>query len=156
VPTASDIQTTNKTAGILGRAEIGDTIVYTFSEAIDPNSILAGWTGTSTAVTLRVNQAAASDTVTIFDSPNTTLLPFGTVTLGGTGFTTTTRNFTGSTMVLSGATVTITLGTGSGATTTQGANSAMVWAPVVTPTDLAGNSCALTVANEGGTGDIDF
>jgi hypothetical protein len=156
VPTATNIQTTNKTAGILGRAEVGDTIVYTFSEAVDPNSILALWTGASTPVTLHLNQMAGSDTVTIFDSADTTQLPFGTVTLGGTGFTTTNRTFIGSTMVMSGSTITITLGTASGATTTQGANSAMVWGPVATPTDLAGNACALTVANEGGAADIDF
>ncbi len=44
VPTASDIQTANN-GSIVGRAETGDTITYTFSEAMDPSSILSGWTG---------------------------------------------------------------------------------------------------------------
>ena len=58
VPTASNIQTSNNGA-IVGRAETGDTITYTFSEAMDPNSILAGWTGASTLVTLHLNKAGA-------------------------------------------------------------------------------------------------
>ncbi len=156
VPTATNIQTTNKAAGILGRAEIGDTITYTFSEAIDPNSILALWTGASTPVTLRLNQAAGSDTVTIFDSANAVQLPFGSVALGGTGFVTASRTFTGSTMVMSGSTITITLGTASGATTTQGANSTMVWTPAIAATDLAGNACTAATATESGAADIDF
>jgi hypothetical protein len=154
VPTASNVQTTN--AGIVGKAEIGDTITYTFSEAIDPNSILALWTGASTPVTLHLNQAAGSDTVTIFNSANSAQLPLGSVALGGTGFVTASRTFTGSTMVMSGSTITITLGTASGATTTQGANSTMVWTPSTTPTDLSGNACTAATATESGPADIDF
>jgi hypothetical protein len=156
VPTATNIQTTNKVAGILGRAEIGDTITFTFSEAIDPNSILALWTGASTPVTLHLNQAAGSDTVTIFNSANSAQLPLGSVALGGTGFVTANRTFTGSTMVMSGSTITITLGTASGATTTQGANSTMVWTPAIAATDLAGNACTVATATESGAADIDF
>jgi hypothetical protein len=153
VPTATNIQTTN--AGTVGKAETGDTITYTFSEAMDPNSILALWTGASTLVTLHLNQAV-TDTVTIFNSANTAQLPIGSVSLGGTGFVTANRTFTNSTMVMSGSTITITLGTASGATTTQGANNNMVWTPAAAATDLAGNACALTAANEGGAADIDF
>jgi hypothetical protein len=156
VPIATNIQTTNKVAGILGRAEMGDTIIYTFSEGMDPNSILAGWTGTSTLVTLRLNQAAGSDTVTIFNSANTVQLPFGTNRLGRTDYVTVNRTFTGSTMVMSGSTITITLGTASGATTTAAGTGTMVWTPAATPTDLAGNACAATVANEAAPLDVDF
>jgi hypothetical protein len=153
VPTATNIQTTN--AGTVGKAETGDTITYTFSEAMDPNSILALWTGASTLVTLHLNQAV-TDTVTILNSANPAQLPIGSVSLGGTGFVTANRTFTNSTMLMSGSTITITLGTASGATTTQGANSNMVWTPAAAATDLAGNACALTAANEGGAADIDF
>jgi hypothetical protein len=156
VPTATNIQTANKVAGVAGRAEIGDTITYTFSEAIDPNSILAGWTGTSTPVTLRLNQAAGSDTVTIFNSANTVQLPFGIDRLGRTDYVTVSRTFSGSTMVMSGSTITITLGTASGAVTTAAGTGTMVWTPATTPTDLAGNACAATVANESVPLDMDF
>ena len=129
VPTASDIQTTN--AGTAGRAETGDTIIYTFSEPIDPNSILALWTGASTLVTLHLNNVGGSDTVTIFNSANTAQLPLGSVALGGTDYVSGNRTFTNSTMVMSGSTITITLGTRTGgATTTPAANTTMVWTPV--------------------------
>ena len=156
MPTASDVQTANKAGGLAGRAEINDTITYTFSEAIDPNTILAGWTGTSTAITLHLNQAGGSDTVTIFDSGNTVQLPLGSVALGGTNYVGANRTFTGSTMVMNGSAITITLGTASGATTTQAANSTMVWTPSATPTDLAGNACAGTTATETGGADVEF
>jgi endonuclease YncB( thermonuclease family) len=156
VPTATSIQTANKTGGTARRAEAGDTITYTFSEAIDPNSILLGWTGTSQAVTLRLNQVGAADTVTIFDSANTTQLPFGTVALGRTDYVTANASFTGSTMVMTGSTITITLGTLVGATTTAAGNGTMAWTPSTIPTDPAANACAATVGNESGAADGEF
>ncbi len=153
VPTASNIQTTN--AGTAGRAETGDTIIYTFSEPIDANSVLAGWNGSSTSVTVRLNNAA-SDNVTIFNSGNTTQLNLGTVTLNATGYVTTSRRFTTSMMVLSGNTITITLGTASGAVTTAVGTPTMSWAPSTAATDRAGNACAATAAPESGTADLDF
>ena len=157
VPTATNIQTANKAGGIAGRAEIGDTITYTFSESIEPVSILAGWTGTSQSVTLRLNDGGVgNDTITIFNSANTVQLPFGTVVLGRTDYTSANRTFTGSTMVMSGSTITITLGTASGATTTAAGTGTMAWTPSTTPTDLAGNACTATVANESGAADAEF
>ena len=156
VPTASNIQTANKTGGIAGRAEIGDTISYTFSEAMDPNAILAGWTGTSTLVTLRLNNAAGGDNVTIFNSANSAQLFLGSVNLNRTDYVGGNRRFTNSTMVMSGATITITLGTPNFTTTTAAGNGTMVWTPSATATDLAGNACATTALNESGTADREF
>ncbi len=156
VPTATNIQTTNMVAGILGRAEIGDTITFTFSEAMDPNSILALWTGASTPVTLHLNQVAGSDTVTIFNSGNIAQLPLGSVALGGTNYTNANRTFTGSAMVMSGSTITITLGTQSGAARTQGGTTTMVWTPAIAATDLAGNACSATPFTETGAADVEF
>ena len=48
-PTATDVQTTNVGGGTNGKAETGDTITFTYSETLDPYSILAGWNGSSTA-----------------------------------------------------------------------------------------------------------
>src|SRR5438874_1204300 len=53
-PTGTDVQTTNASGGTVGRAELGDTITLTFSEPMDPNSVLAGWGGASTNVVLRL------------------------------------------------------------------------------------------------------
>ncbi len=160
-PSASDIQAVNKTGGIAGRAEIGDTITYTFSEPIDPNSILASWTGASTNIVLRLNDGGAgNDTVTIFNSANTSQLPLGSVSLARTDYTTANITFgasgTASTMVMSGNAITITLGTQSAAATTGGGNSTMVWTPSATATDRAANACSTTTRNEANPNDKEF
>jgi hypothetical protein len=152
-PTASNVQTTN--AGQTGRAETGDAITFTFSETMDPNSILAGWTGTGTAVTLRlINGGGGNDTVQIWNAANTTQLPLGTVTLGATNYVTASASFS-STMTQSGSAITITLGTITGATT-RGSAGQMNWAPSTTATDRAANACTATAVNESGGNDRDF
>lgn len=158
-PAAADIQTTNGGA-IAGRADIGDKITFTYSEEPESNSVLAGWSGAATNVVVRLNQVAAADTVTIYNSTNATLVPLGTINLGRTDYTTANRTFgasgTASTMVLSGNQVFVTLGTQSGAATTAAAAGSMIWTPSATATDLAGNATATTADTESGAADKDF
>jgi hypothetical protein len=155
-PTGSDVQATNTSGGTVGRAEAGDTIVFTFSEPIDPNSILAAWTGASTNVTVHLNNVSGGDTVTIFDSAKASQLPLGTINLNRTGYTSANITFNNSTMVMSGSTITIVLGTASGADTAAGNTGTMAWTPSATATDHAGNACATTVTNESGALDKEF
>jgi hypothetical protein len=157
-PSASDVQTTNG-GSIAGRPDIGDKITLTFSEEVEPETILAGWTGASTKVVVRVNNAT-NDTVTIFDPTNVTQLPLGTISLGRSDYTTANITFgasgTNSTMAMSGNQVVITLGTQSAAGTTAASTGTMSWTPVATPTDLAGNAMSTTAKSESGTADKDF
>lgn len=153
-PTAADVQTANG-GGTLHRPTTGDTVTYTFSEPVDPATILSGWDGSGTTVTVRLNQAA-TDTMTIFDAANTTQLALGSTTIG-TGYIGGNRRFTGSTMVMSGNTVTITLGTRAGGpVSTVGTNVTMVWTPSTAVTDLAGNPMSATTRTETGAADIEF
>ena len=157
-PTASNIQTTS--GGVIaGRPDGGDKITYTFSEAPDPQSILAGWTGASTGVVVRVNNAT-NDNVTIFNSTNATQLPLGSINLGRTDYTTANITFgasgTASTMVLSGNQLVVTLGTQSAAGTTAAATGTMIWTPSATVTDPAGNAATTATATESGAADKDF
>jgi predicted ribosomally synthesized peptide with SipW-like signal peptide len=158
VPTASNIQTTNG-GPIAGRPDIGDVITYTFSEQVDPQSVLAGWTGASTNVVVRVNNTA-TDTVLIFNAANTTQLPMGSVNLARNDYVTANRTFgatgTPSTMVRTGSTITVTLGTQSGAGTTAAANGTSVWTPQTTPYDRAGNAMTAATATETGAADKEF
>jgi hypothetical protein len=155
-PAAVDVQTTNVAGGTAGQAEAGDTITFTFSETVDADSILASWTGGATTITLRlVNGGAGNDSVEIWNAANTTQLPLGTVNLGSTAHVTATVTFTGSTMTLSGSSITVTLGTASGATS-RANPSRMTWTPSATATDRAGNACSTTAANESGSNDRDF
>ncbi|MGZ8615107.1 MAG: hypothetical protein ACXWX4_10570 [Actinomycetota bacterium] len=155
VPSAADVQTVNGGA-TPGRAETGDQLVLTYSEPLDPSRILAGWTGASTTVTVRLVQNGGGDRVQIRNAADAAILPLGTVFLNRTDFTGSTRSFTGSTMVLSGSTITITLGTPSGAVTTAAAAANMTWTPSNTAWDRAGNACSTTTRTELAPLDLDF
>lgn len=158
-PGASDVQTANGSTTV-GKPEAGDTMTLTFSEIVDPESVLAGWTGGATNVVVRIANTPGGDVVTVRDAANTAQLPLGSIDLGGTQYVAADRDFgatgTASSMVQSGATITLTLGTQSGATGTQVPNKTMAWTPSATATDRAGNACTTTVVNESGAGDIEF
>ena len=62
-PTATDIQSAN-VAAIAGRPELNDTITFTFSEPIEPSTVLAGWTGAQTDVVVRINNNTAGASTT--------------------------------------------------------------------------------------------
>ena len=166
-PSGSDVQAPH--AGTNGKAEAGDTIVYTFSEPVEPDSILSGWNGSSTNVVVRlVNglNGTADDEVVIFNAADLLQLPLGTIDLnraddvgGAVGGETAHFGATGtaSTMVLSGATITVTLGTHSGQPTmTGGGNATAVWTPSPSPTDRAGNLSSTAPASETGSADKEF
>ena len=99
-PTASDNQPTNKVGGTAGQAEAGDLVTLTFSEPIEPCSLLANWDGTSTTVTARLTNSATSDPLTIWDAANTTQLNFGSIDTGA-NYVRSSATFTPSTMVAS-------------------------------------------------------
>lgn len=158
-PAPTNVQPLNKVGGMVGRMEIGDTITYTFSETIDPQTILAGWTGASTNVVVRLTNGGSNDAVSVWNAANSAQLAFGSVALGQ-NHAGANRTFgatgTPSTMVQSGATITVTLGTASGAVNTQPANSLAVWTTSAGPTDRAGNACLTPIVNEGGAADPNF
>src|SRR5439155_26825898 len=106
--------------------------------------------------------ASANDTLTVFDSTNTTLTKLGSVDLGDkayltTGAGTVTFGTSGvpSTMVMSGTTVTVTFGARAGAINNSANKPDARWTPNAGATDLAGNACTTTVLPETGTNDND-
>ena len=157
-PTATDVQAANITGGTVGRPELGDTMTFSFSEPIDPQSVLAGWTGASTNLVVRITHSGSQDLLTVYNSANTAQLPLGTVNLKG-DYVTANATFgvtgTKSTLVRSGNTLVLTLGTPSGSTRT-GANAAMTWATASGPYDRAGNLVPTTTVTETGAGDREF
>ena len=160
-PTAGDIQTTNGGATV-GQIEQNDTIVYTFSEVIDPESILAGWTGAATDVVVRFGDNGNNDTFEVWNAANTSQLAVGSVNTKAnvvTGAATAGASGTPSRMVLdtATATVTVTLGTvAGGPLNTDLGNNKMVWSPSTSAFDRAGNAMSGTTANENGANDSDF
>ena len=160
-PAAGDIQTANGGATV-GRIEQGDTIVYTFSEIIDPDSILAGWTGAVTDVVVRFTDNGNSDTAEVWNAANSSQLALGSVNTKAnlvTGAATAGASGTPSRMVLDTATstVTVTLGTvAGGPLNTDLGNNKMMWTPSTSASDRAGNAMSNTTINETGANDSDF
>ncbi len=173
-PTATDVQTTNVGTG--GFAEQGDSIVFTVSEPLEPESILAGWSGTATPVVVRLidngllGLPVTNDAVQIYNAANSAVLPLGTVDLGrgdyAAGLLGGNAKFgatgTPSTMTMSGNTITVVLGTFSTTAlvgperTTAGGTGTMAWTPVATPFDRAANAMSTTAPSESGAADKEF
>jgi hypothetical protein len=146
VPTASAVTTANVAGGTVGRAEAGDTITYQFSEVIDPTSVLAGWNGSSTNVIVAIlnnSGAGGGDRVLVFDTSGNQVL--GSFDLGLATYVTGTVTFgqsgVASTMVISGSSLTVTLGTATGPVTTATGTGTTQWnLPAPAPSDRAGNA----------------
>jgi hypothetical protein len=167
-PAGSNIQTTNNAGGVAGRAELDDTITFTYTDQMDPSTILAGWDGTATNVVVRLNNRSSGigDDLAVYNSANTTKLALGpggtsiVVDLIDRNFVPVNRTFgaTGipSTMQQSGTAITVTLGTASGGTTTAGAAGSVRWTPGAAATDRAGNASSTTLVTESGAVDLDF
>ena len=151
--TATTVQTANGGA-TAGRPEAGDRIIYTFSEPVEPMSIMAAWNNPSSSypatVSINNNAVGGNDSLTV----NGTNL--GTVNLGRTDYVATTRTYANSTMTASGNTLTIVFGTASGAGTTAAANGTMSWVSSNLVDDRAGNAFSGNTAAETGGGDREF
>ncbi|HWH14741.1 MAG TPA: hypothetical protein VNT51_08335, partial [Miltoncostaeaceae bacterium] len=145
-PAATDVQTANGGA-TAGRPEAGDSITFTFSEPLDAESVLSGWTGAATPVVVRISNGflVANDTLAVRNAANTASLPLtpSELTLGNAFYVNADTTFgasgTASTMTLSGSTITVVLGTPSATATTGGAGT-MSWTPGTALRDRAGNT----------------
>ena len=147
-PTASSIASNPSPQN--GKSDSGDQIIYTFSEQMDPNSILSGWNGSSTSVTAHFAHCSGSspDCLTI------TGVNLGSVALNGTYVATGNKFYDATaTMVMttvsgkSVVTIQLTNSPTTDVLTDTGAHT-MTWTPVASATDLAGNACSTTSVNE--------
>jgi hypothetical protein len=153
-PAATNI---SASGGIAGRPEAGDVLTLTTNDTLDAYSLLAYWTGAATTVQVRLVNQGGGDRLQVWDSAGTTQIPFGTINLGRTDFTTTTLAFNGSTMTQAGTAITIVLGAPVvGTVTTVGGADNMSWNPSATATDRAGNPMTTGAFNEPAPVDIDF
>ncbi len=154
-PVASDVQAVN--GGVAGRLDAGDRLRLTWSDAIAPASIVAGWNGQERAIRVRVQ--AANDALDVLDTNGATRLPVvlsATDLRLGADFVTADADFQ-ATMALTGGVLTVTLGTlDSGTPATVAAAGTMTWRPAAQATDLAGNPSSTTQRSETGAADVDF
>lgn len=158
LPAAADVQGAN--GGIAGRIDAGDTLTLRYSEPMAPASILAGWAGAATAVTVRVTDSSTRDLIEVYNAQNTTRLALTSATRAlqtQQNWVTASATFQ-ATMVQSGTSVIVTFGSRTAGTIATGVTgtTAMAWTPSSSATDLAGNACATTAVTESGVADVDF
>src|SRR5262249_52926244 len=151
--------------------------VFTYSEPIDPQSVLAGWNGSATNVRVLITDngllglSTGDDNLQVYNAAGTAALPLGAVDLGrgdyvaGLLLGSISFGATGpaSTMTMSGNTITVPFGTCSGTLagrTTAAAAGTMIWSPVppepIVLYDRAGNILGSAGAVESGAADKDF
>ena len=155
-PRAVDVQTTN--GGTAGQAGPGDAITFTYSEPMAPGSIIAGWDGSSRAVTVSIiNSGGANDYLTVYSGgtlvrvTGTNGLVLGANHVGGSG-----ADFN-ATLTRSGSTFIVTLGTRTGGSANVVGAATMTWYPGTLATDLGGNALVGGAVSESGSpADVDF
>lgn len=161
VPSAVDVQTANggATPGVI---EAGDTITLTYSEQINPSSIIAGWDGTgSQNIYIGGTHHNQGDRL-LFHS---VVSPYPTIPLAtspglnteGDYFPTSGANFA-ATLRQSGASFTITIGAlvGGSVNATAPPAATMRWYPSGGATDFVGKAASTTWRDESGAADREF
>jgi chitinase len=156
-PYGTDVQTTN--GGTAGRIDTGDTVRLTFSEAMAPASILAGWTGSSQAIRIYATDGGTVDTMDFRNSAGTTRLNLvnATTDLSLAANYVSASAVLNATMSMSGSVVTITVGSlVSGTLVTNATAAKLTWRPSSVATDTSGIAALTTQVTESGTNDRDF
>jgi hypothetical protein len=114
--------------GTVGLAQTGDVVTFTYGGTVNPDLILSGWDGSATGVTVRIAGNGPNDVLAVHDASDDSLLAgLGSVDLDGNHANSTSMDFTGSQMTLSGNTVTIVLGTPVGNAHRDTTAKAMTW-----------------------------
>ena len=154
-PTAVDIQAAN--GGTANTMDAGDTLTFTYSEPMLPASLLSGWDGSATAVTVRVTNAGANDTLEVYNGANTTKVNLTAAAMALSRDVVSASATFSATMQRSGSAVVVTFGALTSGTVKNGVKKgAMTWSPSTAATDLAGNPAAATAVTESGANDRDF
>lgn len=145
-PTVSSVTMANGGGGgNAGRASTGDTLSIVFSTDMDPHTLCSGWNSTSASQTASGTASISTAEVLTFATTSCAVPSFGSVALGAAYNTSTTSSldFTSSTMTWtqSTGTLVITLGVpGTGGTAGTGLSPATpVYSPATGAADKAGN-----------------
>jgi len=156
----------NKSGGIAGKVQSGDTVTFVWSQTVDEPTLCSGWSNSSSTQSLTlqwsvVNGAGgAHDTLQVTGTTPTCAggLHVGTVDLGAAGYDTSTTSidFPTSTNSLSFSGVstilTVTLnGQVHGTAGTVSSGSAAIWTPDAATKDRSGRNCVSCLAQSSTT-----
>jgi hypothetical protein len=167
LPTPVDVQTVNKGA-TAGTPEAADAVIFTYSEPIEPCTLIPGWDGDGTepVVTYFDDGGTRDDSLTFYYQGTWQQVPLGSVNLGATrgNYASSDAIFgygsTSGTIAINSYQVTVTLGSlYSGTVTTASGADVMRWTGGATPappTDFAGNNATTGTVNESGVSDKEF
>ena len=158
VPTAQNIRSDNG-SGSDGKADTGDTVTFTFSEAMSPASMLAAWSGASTQVLVKLIDAGNADTLQVWSADNAARLAVANPLALNGDYVPSSGAVFRATMTLNaaGTVVTVTLGSlqsGSVKPASQAnaqKNGPLKWTPDARATDRAGNHVNTTAVSKPGT-----
>lgn len=159
VPNAMSFSAANggTTATSAGTVEGEDRLTFTFSEPIEPGSVIAGWSGEPTTITTTFSDGGGKPTapnpdrlqLTITQGTTTTALPITPGMVGlGRNYVGATFSFTSTlTRTAGGDAFTVDLGTATSPNVVRNTTSAAVsWAPGNALKDRAWHSAATTAA----------
>ncbi|QCX28494.1 Ig-like domain-containing protein [Nocardioides jishulii] len=168
-----DVQTANGGTSA-GRTDNGDTMTFTYSGAVNPGSLLAGWDGTARNVSVRLRDGAVlklgktDDTIDVLTT-NGAAVHLGSVNLKGDYIrknrtATYASTMTARTTTLADGTqqTTVTLKLGSvywlhlTYPRTVRSSSTMAWSPSALATDTLGRACSTALVHESGAADREF
>jgi hypothetical protein len=133
-PSGKDVVGAN--GGTRGKLDAGDTITFTTSEALSPASVLSGWSGAATPISVVVANSAGNDLITLTG-----------VNLIGSGSLQTHANWVSGTVTYQGTiqqsgsqiVVTLTSTPTTGVNANVNTSAQMTWPTSTGATDLAGN-----------------
>ncbi|PNI10497.1 signal peptidase I [Arthrobacter sp. AFG7.2] len=165
-----DIQADNR-SGVAGKLDAGDVLAFTYSQPIDPASVVPGWTGAALPVTVRLRDGNllglgnSGDTVDVLR--NGSAVNLGAVNTRGNfvknrSATSINATMSAATVTIAGVprtVVTVTLGSAaSGANNLRifGTAATMVWSPTAAVTSPAGVATSTAPVTETGALDRDF
>ncbi|WP_310964344.1 Ig-like domain-containing protein [Nocardioides terrisoli] len=162
---AQDIQATNVTT--LGKPANGDSLIFTYSTLVDTGTVLPGWTGAATPITVVFNDAAVSggpvsgEDWASFGTTRLGLVSFGQDYVKAKKSASFTATMSAATQTVAGVqvtVVTVTLGTvtGGGTLGTSSAAAAMTWVPSAAVKSPNGFACSISPATEYGASDKDL
>ncbi|MDQ3740273.1 MAG: hypothetical protein M3389_04935 [Actinomycetota bacterium] len=154
-PSASDVQTTD-VGGTPGVIQVGDSLTLTYSEAIDPTSLIAAWNGqTQPTIYARLTHHNQGDRFLFYTTAAlTTAIP-----LAGAPGVVLDADFVSSNTTLpatltrsaDGKSFTIAFTSVPGVSTTPAAAAMMRWTPAAGAKDMVGKASTTTARDESGS-----
>jgi chitinase len=151
-PTTKSIAAANVAGGTAGKAQTGDKLTFTYSEAIAPASILGGWTGAATSVRVMLIDNIGKDKLQVWRADGSARLALANPLHLGGDYVPTSGAVFNATMTQSGAAVTVVLGSMvSGSVQSKAATGGtMQWNPDTVASDLAGNTVTAAYVSAAG------